>query len=75
MSSGQNQAPPSLYRCKCGQSMPTAVYVRTGLYAVTIFDVELDQQHKQTTHDVLTGTGRRVRIGACKAKGTGIEQR
>src|SRR3954463_16680464 len=53
-------------RCKCGLELPQRVYFDYGIWAADTDDIETYRARQQPAHDVIAGTGKRLRVGACK---------
>lgn len=70
----QGEAAPTQHRCKCGVPLSKVVFYRTSKYAASLEDLQAHRQNRLTVHDVLSGTGRTLRIGICQIKGFVVDQ-
>ena len=53
-------------RCKCGLALPVQLYAEHGIWAASVTDLATYRAGQQPAHDVIAGTGKRVRVGACQ---------
>jgi hypothetical protein len=52
-------------RCKCGLVLAARVYFEQGVWAADSDDLAAYRAHQPPAHDVISGTGKRLRVGAC----------
>src|SRR5690349_13671502 len=55
-------------RCKCGLVLSSRVYFEQGVWAADLADLAAYRAHQPPAHDVISGTGKRLRVGACSAR-------
>lgn len=53
-------------RCKCGLELPGQIYREHGVWAASLEDLATYHARQQPAHDVIAGTGKRLRVGACQ---------
>jgi hypothetical protein len=56
---------PSIERphCRCGQELSQRLYFEQGVWATDEADLAAYRAHQQPQHDVVAGTGKRLRLG------------
>lgn len=54
-------------RCKCGQELDRRLYFEQGIWAANGADLAAYRARQQPAHDVIAGTGKRLRVGACSS--------
>ncbi len=51
-------------RCRCGVELSGLVYFEHGIWAADAGDLASYRAHERPQHDVVAGTGKRLRLGA-----------
>jgi hypothetical protein len=54
-------------RCRCGVELDQRVYFEHGVWAATADDLRAYRERRKPAHDVVAGTGKRLRLGHSNA--------
>src|SRR4051812_36710429 len=63
---GQGAGAAGARHCKCGLELDKRLYFEQGAWAAGADDIAAYRARQQPAHDVIAGTGKRLRVGACK---------